>query len=95
MYSARTLYFARRSGGCKPPAVVLSECTSERTTGEQQRGCIDLAKRARLVPVIGAAVGAVATYRLIDQLGTTATNCYRPRHFAAEDAASSALLSGV
>ncbi|HEX8505766.1 MAG TPA: EcsC family protein, partial [Hymenobacter sp.] len=49
------------------------------------RDYIDLAKMAQLVPVIGAAVGAVANYRLIEQLGETAMNCYRLRHFAAEE----------
>ena len=58
-----------------------------RTFQQEYRDYIDLAKMAQLVPVIGAAVGAVANYRLIDQLGTTATNCYRMRHFAAEEAA--------
>jgi hypothetical protein len=42
----------------------------------------DLAKMAQLVPVIGSAVGAVANYRLLQQLGTTAMNCYRLRYFA-------------
>ena len=40
---------------------------------------------AQLVPVIGAAVGAVANYKLIEQLGDTAMNCYRLRHFAAAE----------
>ena len=30
-----------------------------------------------------AAVGAVANYKLMEQLGDTAMNCYRMRHFAA------------
>ena len=47
---------------------------------------IDLAKMAQLLPVIGAAVGAVANYQLLKQLGDTAMNCYRMRHFAAEEA---------
>ena len=42
---------------------------------------------AQLVPVIGAAVGAVANYQLLKQLGATAMNCYRLRYFAAEAAA--------
>ncbi len=54
-----------------------------RTFQQEYRDYIDLAKMAQLVPVIGAAVGAVANYKLIEQLGDTAMNCYRMRHFAA------------
>ena len=57
-----------------------------RTFQQEYRDYIDLAKMAQLVPVIGAAVGAVANYKLIEQLGETAMNCYRLRHFAATDA---------
>ena len=46
---------------------------------QQYRDYIDLAKMAQLLPVIGAAVGAVVNYQLIDQLGETAMNCYRMR----------------
>jgi len=53
---------------------------------QEYRDYIDLAKMAQLVPVIGAAVGAVANYKLMEQLGDTAMNCYRMRHFAAEEA---------
>ena len=53
-----------------------------RTFQQEYRDYIDLAKMAQLVPVIGAAVGAVANYRLLRQLGTTAINCYRMRYFA-------------
>jgi uncharacterized protein (DUF697 family) len=49
---------------------------------QEYRDYIDLAKMAQLVPVIGAAVGAVANYKLIEHLGDTAMNCYRLRHFA-------------
>ena len=58
-----------------------------RTFQQEYRDYIDLAKMAQLVPVIGAAVGAVANYKLIEQLGDTAMNCYRMRHFAAEEEA--------
>ncbi|UOQ70357.1 EcsC family protein [Hymenobacter cellulosilyticus] len=50
-----------------------------RTFQQEYRDYIDLAKLAQLVPVIGAAVGAVANYRLMDQLSATAMNCYRLR----------------
>ncbi|OGX89035.1 ABC transporter-associated protein EcsC [Hymenobacter coccineus] len=56
-----------------------------RTFQQEYRDYIDLAKMAQLVPVIGAAVGALANYKLMEQLGETAMNCYRMRHFAAED----------
>ncbi|TGE29045.1 EcsC family protein [Hymenobacter metallicola] len=50
-----------------------------RTFQQEYRDYIDLAKLAQLVPVIGAAVGAVANYQLLKQLGDTAMNCYRMR----------------
>jgi uncharacterized protein (DUF697 family) len=50
-----------------------------RTFQQEYRDYIDLAKLAQLLPIIGAAVGAVANYRLIEQLGETAMNCYRMR----------------
>ncbi|MCB2407738.1 EcsC family protein [Hymenobacter lucidus] len=50
-----------------------------RTFQQEYRDYIDLAKMAQLVPVIGAAVGAVANYKLLEQLGETARNCYRMR----------------
>ena len=53
-----------------------------RTFQQEYRDYIDLAKMAQLLPFVGAAVGAVANYKLIDQLGETAMNCYRLRHFA-------------
>lgn len=52
-----------------------------RTFQQEYRDYIDLAKLAQLLPVIGAAVGAVANYRLLEQLGETAMNCYRLRYF--------------
>lgn len=64
-----------------------------RTFQQEYRDYIDLAKMAQLVPVIGAAVGAVANYRLLEQLGETAMNCYRLRWLRAE-AQASALASG-
>jgi hypothetical protein len=54
-----------------------------RTFQQQYRDYIDLAKLAQLVPVIGAPVGAVVNYRLIDRLGQTAINAYRMRWFSA------------
>jgi len=50
-----------------------------RTFQQEYRDYIDLAKMAQLIPVIGAAVGAIVNYKLIDKLGETAINCYRLR----------------
>lgn len=50
---------------------------------QEYRDYIDLAKMAQLVPGIGAVVGVVANYGLINQLGKTAMNAYRMRLFAA------------
>ncbi|MFC7525004.1 EcsC family protein [Parapedobacter sp. GCM10030251] len=50
-----------------------------RTFQLEYRDYIDLAKMAQLVPVVGAAVGAVVNYRLLEQLGSAAMNCYRMR----------------
>ena len=49
---------------------------------QEYRDYIDLAKMAQLIPGIGAVVGIVANYKLINQLGTTAINAYRMRLFA-------------
>ncbi|TDO22843.1 EcsC family protein [Pedobacter duraquae] len=50
-----------------------------RSFQQEYRDYIDLAKMAQLIPVVGAAVGAVANYKLIDKLGATAMQCYRMR----------------
>ena len=46
---------------------------------QEYRDYIDIAKLAQLIPVIGAVVGVIVNYRLIDQLGETAKNAYRMR----------------
>jgi len=55
-----------------------------RTFQQEYRDYIDLAKLAQLIPVIGAAVGAIANYKLINQLANTAKNAYRMRYFGRE-----------
>lgn len=55
-----------------------------RTFQQEYRDYIDLAKMAQLVPGIGAAVGLVVNYRLIDALGKTAMNAYRMRWMEAK-----------
>jgi uncharacterized protein (DUF697 family) len=52
------------------------------TFQQEYRDYIDLAKLAQLLPVVGAAVGAVANYQLIKKLGNTAMMCYRMRILA-------------
>lgn len=47
----------------------------------EYRDYIDLAKMAQLIPLIGAAVGAVANNKLTQRLTFTAMNCYRLRYF--------------
>ena len=48
---------------------------------QEYRDYIDLAKMAQLIPGIGAAVGVIVNYRLLNQLGKTAMNAYRMRWF--------------
>ncbi|GAB3015337.1 EcsC family protein [Spirosoma pulveris] len=49
------------------------------TFQQEYRDYIDLAKMAQLIPGIGAAVGIVVNYQLVNQLGRTAMNAYRMR----------------
>jgi len=51
------------------------------TFQQQYRDYIDLAKLAQMLPFVGAAVGAVANYKLIEKLGKTAMMGYRMRYF--------------
>ncbi|MFZ3589795.1 EcsC family protein [Bacillus sp. DJP31] len=46
---------------------------------QDYRDYIDLVKLLQLVPGIGAVVGAIANYHLLDHLGETAIQCYRLR----------------
>lgn len=46
---------------------------------QEYRDYIDFVKLLQLVPGIGLVVGAVANYRLLNQLGETAMNAYRLR----------------
>jgi hypothetical protein len=48
---------------------------------QEYRDYIDLAKLAQLIPGIGAVVGLVVNYRLLEKLGVTAMNAYRMRMF--------------
>jgi hypothetical protein len=46
---------------------------------QEYRDYIDIAKLAQMIPGIGAIVGLVVNYRLINKLGKTAMNAYRMR----------------
>jgi uncharacterized protein (DUF697 family) len=50
-----------------------------RTFQQEYRDYIDLAKMAQLIPIVGAPIGAVVNYRLLQKLGETAMNAYRMR----------------
>lgn len=52
---------------------------------QEYRDYIDIAKMLQLVPIIGAPVGAIANYKLVDKLGVTAMNAYRMRIFKPMD----------
>lgn len=47
------------------------------------RDYIDLAKMAQMIPVVGAPIGAIVNWRLLERLGETAMNSYRLRALAA------------
>jgi hypothetical protein len=50
-----------------------------RSFQQEYRDYIDLAKMAQLIPGIGAVVGLVVNYKLLNKLGSTAMNAYRMR----------------
>ena len=54
---------------------------------QQYRDHIDLAKLAQFIPVVGAPLGAIVNWRLVERLGHTAVMAYRMR--AAQGAKSS------
>lgn len=56
-----------------------------RSFQQEYRDYIDLAKMMQLMPVIGAVVGAVANYKLMDKLAETAMNGYRMRLLSRRD----------
>ena len=53
-----------------------------RSFQQEYRDYIDLAKMAQLIPGIGAVVGLIVNYKLLQKLGETAMNAYRMRKFA-------------
>jgi hypothetical protein len=50
-----------------------------RSFQQEYRDYIDIAKMAQLIPGIGAVVGLVVNYKLLEKLGKTAMNAYRMR----------------
>ena len=60
-----------------------------RSFQQQYRDHIDLAKLAQLLPVVGAPVGAIVNWRLVERLGHTAVMAYRMR---AEQGANNQML---
>ncbi|NJC40631.1 hypothetical protein GGQ87_000889 [Brevundimonas alba] len=53
---------------------------------QEYRDYIDLAKLAQLIPAVGAPIGAVISWRLVDRLGETAIMACRMRWFAETEA---------
>lgn len=53
------------------------------TLQQQYRDYLDIAKLLQMMPLIGAAVGSWANYRLMKRLGHFALQCYRIRYFQA------------
>lgn len=51
------------------------------TLQQQYRDYLDIAKLFQMLPLIGAVVGTVVNWRLVNHLGKTAIQCYRIRYF--------------
>jgi len=56
---------------------------------QQYRDHIDLAKLAQFIPVVGAPLGAIVNWRLVERLGHTAVMAYRMRAEQGADAPES------
>ncbi|MDQ8028817.1 MAG: EcsC family protein [Brevundimonas sp.] len=63
-----------------------------RTFQIEYRDHIDLAKMAQLLPLVGAPVGAVVNWRLVERLGETAIMACRMRWFAETQGLSSSAV---
>lgn len=46
---------------------------------QEYRDYIDIPKMLQMIPIIGAPIGGVVNYKLLDKLGETALHCYRVR----------------
>lgn len=73
-----------RLAGRDPPARI--EDFDWRRFQQEYRDDIDLAKLAQLLPVVGAPVGAVVNWRLVDRLGEAAVMACRMRWLGKGDA---------
>ncbi|WP_419255521.1 EcsC family protein [Caulobacter sp. ErkDOM-YI] len=60
---------------------------------QQYRDHIDLAKLAQLLPVVGAPVGAIVNWRLVEWLGVTAVMAYRMREAGASTGPTTGIAS--
>jgi hypothetical protein len=49
---------------------------------QEYRDYIDLAKMAQMIPIVGAPIGALVNWKLLERLGETAMNGYRMRWLA-------------
>jgi hypothetical protein len=49
---------------------------------QEYRDAIDLPKMAQMIPVVGAPIGALVNWKLVEKLGETAMNGYRMRSLA-------------
>jgi hypothetical protein len=49
---------------------------------QEYRDYIDLPKLAQMIPIVGAPIGAVVNWKLVEKLGETAMNGYRMRALA-------------
>lgn len=77
---AQNVLFQMQNWDQKLIALPVDENQFDWQTFQQEyRDYIDLAKLAQLLPIVGAAVGAVANYQLIKKLGKTAMMAYRMR----------------
>jgi hypothetical protein len=73
----------RRPRGLGPRAHRTDFDTSTGAAFQQEyRDYIDLPKLAQMIPIVGAPIGAVVNWRLVERLGETAMNGYRMRWLA-------------
>jgi hypothetical protein len=75
----RTAVLATLEGWDSRPQAEDFEDFDWRTFQAEYRDYIDLPKMVQMLPLVGAPVGAVVNYRLLDRLGDTAVNGYRMR----------------
>jgi len=62
---------------------------------QQYRDHIDLAKLAQMLPVVGAPVGAIVNWRLVEHLGVAAVMAYRMREEGASTGPATGPTTGI